>query len=78
MTLFPETIDEDSLLHGNGDGKHSEEVWKLLSSSHFISDEDWPLDFHMILASTLDLYNSIRVEMQIASEMSMLKTEWTP
>jgi hypothetical protein len=46
----------------------------LLSSSYFISDEDWSVDFHMTLAATWDVYNSIRVEMQTASEMLIRKT----
>jgi hypothetical protein len=77
MTLFPEIFDEDSLLHGYGDGKHREDVSELLSSSDFVSNEDWPLDFHITLATTQDLYNSIRAEMQTASDMSARKTCWT-
>jgi hypothetical protein len=37
MTLFPEIIDENSLLHGFG--KRAEDVSELLCSSYFISDE---------------------------------------
>jgi hypothetical protein len=44
-------------------GKHTEDVQELLFSSDFISDEDWPVDFHMTLATTRDGYHSIRVEM---------------
>jgi hypothetical protein len=59
-------------------GKHTEDVQELLFSSNFISDEDWPVDFHMTLATTRDGYHSIRVEMQTTSETSILKAYWTP
>jgi hypothetical protein len=36
------------------------------------------VDFHTILATTRDLYDSIRAEMQTASEISIQKTHWTP
>jgi hypothetical protein len=44
----------------------------LLSSSYFISDEDLLVDFHMTLATARDSYSSIGIEMQTASEMSIL------
>jgi hypothetical protein len=61
MTLFLEIFDEDSLFHGFG--KATEEAEDLLSSGHLISDEDWPVGFHITLAITRDLSRSIRVEM---------------
>jgi hypothetical protein len=76
MTLFPEIFDENSLLPGPG--KHKEAVEELLASSYCILDEDWLLDFHMTLGTTRDLSNSIRVKMQITSEMFRLRTYWTP
>jgi hypothetical protein len=75
MTFSPEIFDEDSLLHGYGygHGKPAKDLSEMLSSSYFISDEDWLVDFQMALATTQDLYDSIRVQMQTASEMSMRK-----
>jgi hypothetical protein len=78
MALFPEMFDEDSLLHRHGYGKPTEDVSELFSSSDFISEEDWPLECHMALATTRDLYHSIRVEMQSASKISILKTYFPP
>jgi hypothetical protein len=53
MTLFPEIFDKESLLHGYGHGKRVEDVQELSSaSSYFISDDDWPLNFHRTLATT--------------------------
>jgi hypothetical protein len=46
---------------------------QFFSSSYFISDEDWPSDFQISLATTQEPYSSIRVEMQTVSEMSMRK-----
>jgi hypothetical protein len=53
IVLFPEIFDEDSLLPG--DGRRREDVQELFSSRNFISDEDWPVDFHITLATTRDL-----------------------
>jgi hypothetical protein len=50
MTLFPQIFDENSPLHGSG--KRREDLYELLSSSDFISDEDWHAYFHMTLAAT--------------------------
>jgi hypothetical protein len=41
--------------------KRMEEVEELLSSSHLISNEDWPAEFHMTLAAIQILYNRMRV-----------------
>jgi hypothetical protein len=54
-----------------------EDVQELLSSNYFISDENWPGDFHLTLGIGRDLETSIRVEMPTASEMAMPKPYWT-
>jgi hypothetical protein len=71
MALFPEIADEASQLHGSG--KRVEDLEQLLLSSYFISYEDWPVDFHLALATTRELYASMRLEMEIASEMPTLQ-----
>jgi hypothetical protein len=40
MDFFSEIVDEDSMLHGYGHGKRTEDISDLLASSDFISDED--------------------------------------
>jgi hypothetical protein len=52
LSAFPELFDADSLLHGYGYRKRTEDVEELFSSSDFISEEDRPADFHMTLATT--------------------------
>jgi hypothetical protein len=77
MTIFSEIFDEDSLRDGYGK-RRTEDLQELLPSGYFISDEDRPADFQLRLATTRNSYNSIRVEMQIASEICILYTYWTP
>jgi hypothetical protein len=76
MGLFPKIFDKNSPLHVYGSGKYTEDIQELLSSSYFISDEDWHVDFHMILAPIRDPSDSMRVEMPTPSEMSIPKISW--
>jgi hypothetical protein len=75
MTLFPEIFHEDPLPHQYR--KRAENGQELLSSGDFISDEDQPMYFHIILATTRDVDHGIRVEKQTVSEMSIRETSWT-
>jgi hypothetical protein len=52
LTIFSERFANDSRALLDGYGKPTENIEHLLSSSHFISDEDQLADFHLTLATT--------------------------